>query len=188
MQQKVQTAKGKTTALEEILAQQQVSYTQSLENIHERFVDTKESLVEECANKRLEVEHMCAQIQELRVVHQSEKTRLEGQILNTRESMASYESQAEKERTQRELDVRSVSRELLESERQFHSEEKNLLHGQESLLSKVIELERRLGEQQAQQMKECFECVYFWICLNMSEYIQICLNMPEYVKCPLHTE
>lgn len=156
LKQTLRSIEGKIRAAQEVLVQQKESYERALHSISERIADDQSSLQEEIQIKQSEIERTHLQIERLSSVHKEALARLDAQLEESKEERTRLEETIRDAQARRESERQEANRQLLESERSFHREEKGLLQNQQQYLQKIIDLERQLGEQDTEQMKEIF--------------------------------
>ncbi|RLN93015.1 hypothetical protein BBJ28_00012595 [Nothophytophthora sp. Chile5] len=155
-QQSLRTIEGKVRAAQEMLAQQKVSYERALQSIGERITSERSTLRDEIESNQAEIVRTQLQVDRLASLHKEALDRLDVQIEEAKEERKRIESNARDAEARRENEQQEANRQLLQSERNFHTEEKGLLQGQQQFLQKVLELERQLSEQDTEHMKERF--------------------------------
>ncbi|TMW60915.1 hypothetical protein Poli38472_000957 [Pythium oligandrum] len=154
--QTLRTLEGKVKASQEVLSQQKESYERALQAIAERLTDERVTLRQEIESKQAEIDRAHLQVERLAVLHKEAIDRLDAQLEEAKQDRKRLED-AQQDVATRRQNARMESRsQLLESERNFHQEEKDLLQNQQQLLQKVVDLERQLGEQDTDHMKEIF--------------------------------
>lgn len=156
LKQTLRSIEGKIRAAQEVLAQQKESYERALQSISEHINDEQNSLQDEIRIKQSEIERTHLQIERLSSLHKEALARLDAQLEESKMERTRLEETIRDAQARRESERQEANRQLLESERNFHREEKDLLQNQQHLLQKIIDLERQLGEQDTEQMKEIF--------------------------------
>ena len=107
--------------------------------------------------QQLEVDRNVHHLEQLRADNISAVERHRALLVEAQEKIRILEAEASNERERRDEDVKGVHRELLETERGFHQEEKTLMHGQQDMLAKVVELERKLVESKTEHLQKTFQ-------------------------------
>lgn len=154
--QTLRSIEGKIRAAQEVLLQQKESYERALLSISERITDEQNSLQDAIQTKQSEIERTHLQIERLSSLHKEALARLDAQLEESKTERTRLEESIRDAQARRESERQEANRQLLESERNFHREEKDLLQNQRQFLQKIIDLERQLGEQDTEQMKEIF--------------------------------
>ncbi|KAG2529524.1 hypothetical protein BBO99_00002368 [Phytophthora kernoviae] len=155
-QQALRKLEGKIRAAQEMLAQQKESFERAVQSINERIASERSALRDEIQSKQSEIDRTHFQVEQLSSLHKEALARLDAQIEEAKEDRKRLEADARDAEARRENERQEAQRQLLESERNFHKEEKGLLQGQQQFLQKVLELERQLGEQDTDQIAELF--------------------------------
>ncbi|KAJ0401444.1 hypothetical protein P43SY_001012 [Pythium insidiosum] len=154
--QTLRALEGKVKAGQEVLTQQKESYERALQTISERITDERATLRQEIDSKQAEIDRAHVQIERLAALHKESIDRLHTQLEEAKQERKRLED-AQREAEERRVNARLMShRQLLETQQNFHKEEKDILNGQQQLLQKVLDLERQLGEQDTEHMKELF--------------------------------
>uniref|UniRef100_K3W833 GB1/RHD3-type G domain-containing protein n=1 Tax=Globisporangium ultimum (strain ATCC 200006 / CBS 805.95 / DAOM BR144) TaxID=431595 RepID=K3W833_GLOUD len=156
LKQTLRVTEGKVRAAQEVLTQQKESFERALLSITERTADERSNLEDEMRTKQSEIDRVHLQIERLAALHKEALDRLGAQLEESKDERKRLEEEARDEQLRRENERQEANRQLLESERNFHKEEKDLLQNQQHFLQKIIDLERQLGEQDTEQMKEIF--------------------------------
>jgi hypothetical protein len=154
--QALRLLEGKVKAAQEVLTQQKESYERALQAIAERIADEKATLRQEIDSKHGEIERAQLQIERLAALHKEATDRLDAQLEEAKQDRKRLEDAQQDVVTRRENERLESRRLLLDTERNFHKEERGLFEQQQLLLQKVVELERQLGEQDTEHMKEIF--------------------------------
>lgn len=155
--QEAALAAGRLAAQEESSTAQKQAYDEQLSASAERLAEEKMRLREAIDNKQNELERTLATMEALSNTHQEALQRQDEQLRLAREQKDKLEGRVDLERDRRENDLKGVNRELLESERTFHSEEKNLMKVQQDLMGTVLDLERQMGQQANKAMEEKYK-------------------------------
>ncbi|GLE11714.1 hypothetical protein PINS_up024301 [Pythium insidiosum] len=154
--QTLRALEGKVKAAQEVLSQQKESYERALQTISERITDERATLRQEVDSKQAEIDRAHVQIERLAALHKESIDRLQAQLDEAKHERKRLED-AQRDAEERRVNARLTShRQLLETQQNFHKEEKDILNGQQQLLQKVVDLERQLGEQDTEHMKELF--------------------------------
>lgn len=156
LKQTLRSVEGKVRAAQEVLAQQKESYERALQSISERIAEERSTLRDDIQNKQSEIDRVHLQVERLASLHKEALTRLDAQLEESKDERKRLEEAAREEQARRESERQEANRQLLESERNFHREEKDLLQSQQQFLQKIIDLERQLGEQDTEEIKEIF--------------------------------
>lgn len=156
LKQTLRSIEGKIRAAQEVLAQQKESYERALQSISEHINDEQNSLQDDIRIKQSEIERTHLQIERVSSLHKEALSRLDAQLEESKMERTRLEETIRDAQARRESERQEANRQLLESERNFHREEKDLLQNQQHILQKIIDLERQLGEQDTDQMKEIF--------------------------------
>lgn len=156
LKQRLRALEGKTRAGDDFLAQQTQSYERALHSLSQRTADEQSALQDELVATQLAAERTRHEIEQLSALHDEALAHLEAQAAEAKEERKQLEARVQEAHARRENERLEATRLMLESERNFHREEKGLLHSQQQLLQRIIELERVLGAQDAAQMEEIF--------------------------------
>ena len=97
------------------------------------------------------------QMERLGALHKEALDRMDQEMAKAKEELKESELQAEIERRERENVVQDTNKQRIENERKKHAKEEELMQNHHGLLQKVVDLERQLGEQQTDQMREMFK-------------------------------
>ncbi|KAE8904235.1 hypothetical protein PF005_g15084 [Phytophthora fragariae] len=155
-QQNLRSAEAKIRAAQEMFAQQKESYERAVQSINERITSERNTLQDEIQSKQAEIERTHLQVERLTGLHKEALDRLDLHIEEAKDERKRLEADVRDAEARRESERQEAQRQLLESERYFHNEEKGLLQGQQQFLQKVLELERQLGEQDTDQIAELY--------------------------------
>jgi len=155
-QQRLRSIEAKVRAAQEMLVQQKDAYERALQSIAERITAERSALGDGIEAKQAEIDRTHLQAERLSALHKEALDRLDVQIQEAKDERKRLEVEVRDEEARRESERQEAQRQLLESERNFHNEEKGLLQGQQQFLRKVLELERQLGEQDAAQIEELY--------------------------------
>ncbi|KAJ8537338.1 hypothetical protein ON010_g13258 [Phytophthora cinnamomi] len=155
-QQHLRSVEAKVRAAQDMLTQQKDSYERAVLSINERITSERSTLQDEIQSKQAELERTNLQVERLSGLHKEALDRLEHQIQEAKDERKRLEADVRDAEARRESERQEAQRQLLESERNFHNEEKGLLQGQQQFLQKVLELERQLGKQDTDQIAELF--------------------------------
>lgn len=155
-QQNLRRVEAKVRVTSDVLAQQKASYERAVQSINEQITHEQSTLHDEIESKRAEIERTQLQVERLNALHKESLDRLDAQIAEAKDERRRLEADVREAESRRETERQEAQRQILESERNFHKEEKGLLKGQQQFLQKVLDLERQLGEQDSNQIAELF--------------------------------
>lgn len=147
---------SKVRAAQEILQQQNESYERTLQNMKDQILEERGTLEDDIQSKQAEISRAQLQIERMASLHAEVIERLEAQLAEAKEERKKLEGETKEVEAKRQIARQTTNLQVLESERNFHKEEKALLENRQQLFEKVIELERQLGEQDTAQMAEIF--------------------------------
>lgn len=147
---------SKMRAAQEILQQQNESYDRTLQNMKDQILEERGTLEDDIQSKQAEIGRAQLQIERMASLHAEVIERLEAQLAEAKEERTKLEGETKDVEAKRQIARQATNLQVLESERNFHKEEKALLENRQQLFEKVIELERQLGEQDTAQMAEIF--------------------------------
>ncbi|GMF18797.1 unnamed protein product [Phytophthora lilii] len=157
VQQGLRSVEAKVHAAQEMLAQEKDSYEKAVQSIKERITTERSTLQDEIQSKQAEIDRTQLQVERLTALHKEALDRLDAQIEEAKNERKRLETDVRAAEARRETERQEAQRQLLESERNYHNEEKGLLQGQQQFMLKVLELERQLGEQDTNQIAELFD-------------------------------
>ncbi|GMF37892.1 unnamed protein product [Phytophthora fragariaefolia] len=155
-QQQLRSAEAKVRVAHEIIVQQKEAHERAMLLINERITSERSTFQEEIQSKQAEIDRTRLQVERLSSLHKEAFDRLDLQIQEEKEERSRLEADFRDAEARRESERQEAQRQLLESERNFHNEEKGLLQGQQKFLQNVLELERQLGEQDTNQIAELY--------------------------------
>lgn len=155
-QHSLRSIESKVRAAQEILTQQKDTFERAVQSIAERVTSERNTLLDDIQSKQYQIDQTRLQVEQLGALHQEILDRLDAQIQEAKDERKRLEAAAHSVEVCRENERQEAQRQLLQSEDRFHNEEKILIQGQQQFLQKVLELERRLGEQDASQLAELY--------------------------------
>ncbi|OWZ09928.1 hypothetical protein PHMEG_00017291 [Phytophthora megakarya] len=155
-QQSLRSIEERVRVAQDMLNQQKCSYEKAVESINERLTIERSNLQDEIECTEAETERTRLQIEQLSALHKEALDRLAAQIEEARNERKRLETDVRDFESRREKERQKAQSQLVESERNFHSEEKGLLQGQQQFMQKILELERQLGEQDTDQLAEVY--------------------------------
>lgn len=148
---------SKEKILHNLLSQQKDSYAKALSSAQQRMQVEADKSEQENIERNLERERLEIQIEKINTYQSETLRRLDDQLSSLLSTKERLESLEEAERDRRDTEVSTTSRELLHSERKFHTEEKVLLTGQQEMLTQVVQSERIIGNQSAEHLQACYD-------------------------------
>ncbi|CAK4652314.1 hypothetical protein LEN26_016805 [Aphanomyces euteiches] len=155
--QKVKALEGKAKAAQEMLQQQKETYERALQGISDRMQEEKLTLRAEMDHKDGEIKRTMMQIDRISTLHAEALDRLAEELKSAKEELKEVEAQVDAARREQDSLAQDTAKQRLENERKKNEKEKDLLEAHHKLLEKVVDLERQLGEQQAEHMTAIFK-------------------------------
>lgn len=155
--QALTASESKARAAREILDQQKESYQRALQGVSERMIEEKKILRDEIDAKENEIHRAQQQIERVSSIHAEELDRLRLQLEQVIAERKRMENEIQESEYKRQSARIATHRQLLETERNFHEEGKTLRENQHKLMQKLVQVEREIGEQEANQMRELFQ-------------------------------
>lgn len=142
---------------EEMIQEQKNLFELSLKEASESLASEKQRAYTELEDKKMELQRVMSLMTRIQQDHDEICAHQRELIESKRKKATDLEQRVVTERDRTEEDVGGVHRELIASERGFHKEERNLLEEQKQLMAKVIELERKLGENKTIHLQKTFQ-------------------------------
>jgi hypothetical protein len=141
----------------DVVQEQQTLNELSLKQAVDALADERRRCREELEDQKTELARTMARMHKVQDDHDIAMCKQRKLLDEARDKIHELERQVVAERDRRVKDVSAVNRELLESERGFHKEEMSMLHEQNDLIAKMIQLERKLAENTTTHMQRTFE-------------------------------
>ncbi|KAG7390671.1 hypothetical protein PHYPSEUDO_007133 [Phytophthora pseudosyringae] len=154
--QGLRSLEAKVRVTQEMLVQQKDSHERAVHLITERITSERGTLRDEIESKQADIKRTHLQVERLNALHQEALDRLDKQIEEAKDERKRLETDVRDAEARRQTERQEAQRQLIASEQNFHNEEKGLLQGQQQFLQKVLELERRLGDQDTDQIAELY--------------------------------
>lgn len=155
-QQTLRSIEAKVRVAQEMLAQQKDAYERAVQSIAERITSERSTLHDDIQSKQVQIDQAHLQVERLNALHQEALDRSDMQIQEAQDERKRLEADVRAADVRRDNERQDAQRQLLEREHKFHTEEKNLLQGQQQFLQKVLELERQLGELDTNHIAELY--------------------------------